>query len=285
MQRGSLLITGLSGAGKATALAALERCGVECVDNLPADLVGEWVQSPRRAWAAAVVDARQGERLHRLLPLPRDAVLLFLEARDLVLLRRLGESTRPHPCAHLGSGLGAIAAERALVGPLRAAAHVVLDTSDLSPAELAARLVELLALGAPQSTVRCTVTSFGFKYGPLLEADWVLDVRSLRNPFWDAALRPLSGLDQPVRDAVLADPACGELLERAVPLLTWAVQRSLVQGRRHLAIGVGCTGGQHRSVVVAARLAGELARRLEASEVEVAVRHRDLGRARAAAAE
>ena len=264
------IITGPSGAGKALALAALESAGLECVDNLPANLLDGFVQTPRDGHAAVVLDARQGDRLREIVEVA-NARVLFLEASDDVLIRRAGESTRPHPLASAGVGAAAVRAERALLEPLRAAADVIVDTSELTPAELQRRVREAVGDGAA-SSLRCTVSSFGHKFGVSADAEWVFDARLVRNPFWVDQLRPLNGLDRRVRDYVLTDPASQELLERAAAFLNWVALRYVERGRRFLHVAIGCTGGRHRSVV----LAEELARRLRADGVDVSVRHRDV---------
>lgn len=266
------IVTGPSGAGKAAALAGLESSGVECVDNLPAHLLPGFVQTPREGHAAAVVDARQGDRLRDIVDVA-GARVLFLEARDDVLVRRAGESIRPHPLASAGSGVAAVRAERELLEPLRAAADVVVDTSELTPSELQRQVREVvLGDGVPAAALHCTVSSFGHKFGAAAGADWLLDARLVRNPFWVDELRPLTGLDARVRDYVLADPASQELMEQASQLLQWAADRSTERGRRFLHVAVGCTGGRHRSVV----LADELAARLRGNGLQVTVRHRDV---------
>ena len=266
------IVTGPSGAGKAAALTGLESAGVECVDNLPADLLDGFVQMPREGHAAVVVDARQGARLRGIVPVAA-ARVLFLEARDDVLVRRAGESTRPHPLASTGSGVAAVRAERELLEELRAAADIVVDTSELTASELQRRVREVvLGDGAAAPSPQCTVSSFGHKFGAAAEADWVLDARLVRNPFWVDELRPLTGFDAPVRDYVLADPASEELLDQAAGLLQWAAAQYTKRGRRFLHVAVGCTGGRHRSVV----LAEELGARLREAGVEVTVRHRDV---------
>jgi len=270
------VVTGISGAGKATALAALGRAGVDVVDNLPAALLEAYVGLPRERAAAAVVDARDAEGLRSLERVP-GASVLFLDARDEVLLRRLSESTAPHPLAVAGSLPAALAAERELLGGLRAIADVVVDTSDLSAEELGRRVTEVVeppVEGDRRAAMVCTVSSFGFKYGVPVEADWVVDARFLRNPFWEPELRPLTGLDAPVRDFVWGQEAAPEFVDRLVAVLTWTLERAAVAGRTRLHLGVGCTGGRHRSVV----LACEIAARLREEGVAVVLRHRDVER-------
>jgi len=267
------ILTGMSGAGKATAARALEAAGVAVVDNLSPDLVAAWAEEPREVPHVAVVDARQGGAITGLIP-PAGVRVLYLTAPEPVLLKRLAESTRPHPCSAAGGPAAAVRREQELLTGLRAAADAVIDTGELSPEELGRRVVELVAPAGGKAPLRVAVSSFGYKFGPQVEADWVVDVRFLRNPFWDPELRPRTGLDAGVRDYVLADPHTDELCDRLSELLSWASTDYAAKGRRHLAVAVGCTGGRHRSVVVAE----ELARRLRAENLEVTVRHRDVGK-------
>ncbi len=264
----------MSGAGKATALRALEAAGIPCIDNLPAIMLAAFAAVPRSEPAVAVVDSRSGAQLQSL-----DGVggfrLVFLDAPDPVLVRRLAESSRPHPCAAAGAGQAAVNAERAVVERLRAAADVVIDTGPLTETQLAERIVELVTPPPRMPAgLLCTVSSFGFKYGPQLEADWVIDSRVLPNPFWDPTLRPLTGLDQPVRDFLLGHEEADELIERTAALLEWVIATARRRGRQALHVAVGCTGGRHRSVVIAV----ELAARLASGGVVVEVRHRDVHR-------
>jgi UPF0042 nucleotide-binding protein len=267
------VLTGQSGAGKATAARALEAAGVDVVDNLSLDLLHEWASAGRAHPAVAVVDARQGAVIAGLIP-PAGVRVLYLTAPDPVLLKRLAESTRPHPCGDAGGPAAAVRRERELLEGLRAAADSVIDTGELSPEELGRRVVELVAPAGGEHPLRVVVSSFGYKFGSQVEADWVVDVRFLRNPFWDPELRPQTGLDAVVRDYVLADPHTEELCDRLSELLSWASTHYAAKGRRHLHVAVGCTGGRHRSVVVAE----ELARRLRAENLQVTVRHRDVGK-------
>ena len=264
------VVSGLSGAGKATAIGALEAAGLSCVDNLPVELLASFAAAPREAAAAAVIDARQGRALAGF-AVPPGVRVLFLDARDDVLVRRLAESTRPHPRADAGRGGAAVTAERAMLQPLRAAADTVIDTSELDATELQRRVRELVL---PEAAVplALTISSFGHKFGPQLEADWVVDARMIKNPFWVPALRPLTGLDPAVRDHVMHDASAQELVARLASLLQWACPRTREHGRRFLHVAIGCTGGRHRSVVLAEALAAAL----DIPETTVTVRHRDV---------
>lgn len=267
------ILTGMSGAGKATALRALEAVGIAGVDNLPVPLLEAFASAPRTHPVVAVIDARRGHELAAIKGV-RGARVIFLDAPDAVLVRRLADSSRPHPCAAAGTGQAAVSAERAMLTPLRAAADVVLDTGEMSDAELGERICDTVAPADGLTAFRCTVSSFGFKYGPPTEADWVIDSRILANPFWEPALRPLTGLDEPVRAYLLARQESRELIDRTASLLDWVIAVAQARGRKALHVAVGCTGGRHRSVVVA----GELAGRLAEGGVSVELRHRDVHR-------
>src|SRR5450631_1396023 len=267
------VLTGMSGAGKSTALRALEAAGIPCIDNLPAPLLEAFTAVPRTEPAVAVVDARSGAALADLEKVS-GARVVFLDAPDAVLVRRLADSSRPHPCAAAGAGQAAVSAERAMISALRAA-DVVVDTGPLSDAQLAERVLEVVAPGqAARPGLHCTVSSFGFKYGPQIEADWVIDSRILPNPFWQAALRPLTGLDDPVRDFLLGHEESRDFIDRTSELLGWVASAAEDRGRRVFHVEVGSTGGRHRSVVIAV----EVAARLSAAGLAVDVRHRDVNR-------
>ena len=267
------ILTGMTGAGKATAREALERNGIECVDNLPVDLIEGFAALPRHGTAVAVIDARRSETLRHFEGVPGVRVL-FLDARDDVLVRRIAESRRPHPLGDKGRGQDAVDTERAVLVPLRAAAELVIDTSDLDPAELQKRVAATIAQVSARAQLACTVSSFGFKFGPQLEADWVFDTRVMRNPFWEPELRALTGLDRAVREFVLKQEEAGHLLQHVDVLITWAAERCIDRDRRYMHVAFGCTGGRHRSVV----LAEALAERLRPHDIAVTVRHRDVDR-------
>ena len=275
-RRGELwLVVSMSGAGRTTALDALRRAGVSCTDDLPPGLLAALAAQPRSGPEVVTVDARRGEAVAALAP-PAGVHVLFLDADDGTLARRLADSTAPHPCAGSGTGRAAVAAERELLSSLRAEAEVLIDTADLLPADLGRRVVEAVRPGtaAAAAGLSLTVSSFGFKYGPQVEADWVVDVRFLPNPFWEPELRPLTGLDASVAAYVMGTTAGPELVARLSDLVGWVAEQAEAQGRHRLHVAVGCTGGRHRSVAVAAALAERLAE----GGRPATVRHRDVER-------
>ncbi len=279
-----VVITGMSGAGRSQAGKALEDLGFCVIDNLPAALISEVVQQanptgdPRRRRLAVAVDTRGGlsfEALEAVLvALETDGVpttLLFLDADDEVLAKRFEESRRPHPVEAPTLG-ESIAVERNALQDLRGRADVVVDTSDRTVPDLRRALAEVFSGEQPRRPLRVAVTSFGFKHGVPRVIDLLFDVRFLPNPFWVPGLRPLTGHDEAVRGYVLAPPDTSAFMERAEALLEFLLPRYEAEGKTYLTIGVGCTGGRHRSVVIAE----ELGRWLGEQNVEAAVRHRDL---------
>ena len=281
-----VVITGMSGAGRSQAGKALEDLGFFVIDNLPANLIARVVEQadpagdPRRRRLAVAVDTRGGlsfEALEEvLLTLAREGVpttLLFLDAEDEVLTKRFSESRRPHP-VEAATLSESIARERAALQDLRGQADVVVDTSDRSVQELRRLLQDLFARERPRRPLRVAVISFGFKHGVPRVVDLLFDVRFLPNPFWVTELRPLTGRDEPVRGMVMSQPDTAEFLSRVEGLLEFLLPRYEAEGKSYLTIGVGCTGGRHRAIVVAEELGRWLAER----EVEVTVRHRDAER-------
>jgi UPF0042 nucleotide-binding protein len=281
-----VVITGMSGAGRSQAGKALEDLGFFVIDNLPAALISHVVQQadltgdPRRRRLAVAVDTRGGLSFDALdevlVALETDGVpttLLFLDADDEVLAKRFEESRRPHPveAATLGES---ITCERAALQDLRGRADVVVDTSDRTVADLRRALAEVFSGKQPRRPLRVSVISFGFKHGVPRVIDLLFDVRFLPNPFWVSDLRALTGHDEAVRRYVLAPPDTAAFLERAQALLEFLLPRYEAEGKTYLTIGVGCTGGRHRSVVIAE----ELGRWLGEQNVEATVRHRDLER-------
>jgi len=281
-----VVITGMSGAGRSLAGKALEDLGFFVIDNLPANLIARVVEQadpardPRRRRLAVSVDTRGGlsfEVLEQvLMTLANDEVpttLLFLDADDEVLIQRFAESRRPHP-VEAPTLSESIALERAALEDLRGQADVVVDTSDRSVHDLRHLLSEVFAGERPRRPMRVTLTSFGFKHGVPRVLDLLFDVRFLPNPYWVPELRPLTGYDEPVRQMVISHPDTGEFLQRTQSLLEFLLPRYEAEGKSYLTIGVGCTGGRHRSVLIAE----ELGRWLGERDVECSIRHRDLPR-------
>lgn len=288
-----VVVTGLSGAGKSQALHTLEDLGFFCVDNLPTLLAPEAVSLCERGGMMRValgIDVRVREFLgetQNVLQLleangHRDIQVLFIDASDQTLLRRFSESRRPHPLATESGREGALAVldgvriERERLAPLRASATRVIDSTDMSVHDLRRILVAHFGPAAGSARRMATrIVSFGFKYGMPVDADVVLDVRFLDNPFFVAELRPLTGLDEPVISHVLSAPETQEFLARARALLEYVLPRYEREGKSYLTIAIGCTGGRHRSVVVAETIARELNL---ATGFPIAVVHRDTHR-------
>lgn len=274
-----LLVTGMSGAGKSTVLDALEDMGWDVVDNLPADLLRDFVHGGgqcRTSPVAIGMDARS--RGFDPLSLPGlirsiegvEAEILYLDSAGSELIRRYDETRRLHPLAPDRPAEDGIARERDLTAPLRTAADSVLDTTDLKPVELRAELLRRYGGDTDQPVI--TIASFAFARGISRTADLVFDLRFLPNPHWVDELRPLTGRDQPVRDYLAADPAWGETMDRIEALLIDWIPRYWAAGKSYVTVAFGCTGGRHRSVAAAA----EMAERLQRSGFAPNVRHRDL---------
>lgn len=278
-----LIVTGLSGAGRSQAGAVLEDVGWYVMDNIPTALinkVADLVSGPSpETQRLALVVGRHAAQLGEL----RDAIqhmkasgervtVLFLEASDEVLVRRFEGSRRRHPLGEEGV-VEAIADERRRLETIKELADIVVDTSELNVNQLRARLTELFGQGDVTS-MQILVLSFGFKHGVPLDVDNVLDVRFLPNPHWVEAMRPLTGLDEPVRRYVLGQPEAKEYLERLEHLLMFLVPAYVKEGKSYLTIAVGCTGGRHRSVV----LAEEIATSLRGLGYNPSVTHRDVDR-------
>jgi UPF0042 nucleotide-binding protein len=278
-----VVVTGVSGAGKSTALRTLEDLGYYCADNLPMPLLPKFIEllavREEVTRAALVVDARSGDFLDdtaQVLSALRAAghgiEVLFLDAPDDILIRRFSETRRRHPLA--GSDIrGGLLAERKRLVTLRHEATTVIDTGDLTVHGLRGMVLE--RYGRAEGNLAVSIMSFGFKYGLPAEADIVLDVRFLPNPFFVEALSPLSGEDEPVRRFVLENPETQLFLAKAEELLTLCIAAFEREGKSYATVAIGCTGGRHRSVVVGT----ELSRRL-GNLSNVTVRHRDIQRGR-----
>lgn len=289
-ERGDLdvtIITGMSGAGRSQAANVLEDLGFFVIDNLPSALiakVAELARGPGRATTryAFVVDVRSGsfmEELDEALVELRDAGVttrvLFLDASEEALVRRFEDTRRRHPLSATDRVSDGIAQERALLEDLKGRADIVVDTSALNVHELRARLRELFPAGTEKPLLQTTIVSFGFKHGLPRDVDLVFDVRFLPNPHWVPALRPLPGTDSEVRRYVMDQPETELFLDRLRDLLALLLPAYVREGKSYLSIGIGCTGGHHRSVV----LAEELGTVLAGLGFDARVHHRDLARA------
>jgi UPF0042 nucleotide-binding protein len=280
------VVTGLSGAGRSTAAKCLEDLGWFVVDNLPPELVATMVELGAQARGAitrvaVVMDVRSRAFTDDLAAVIKDLDargykprVLFLEATDDVLIRRFEQVRRTHPMQGDGRLADGIEAERHLLRPLREQADLVLDTTALSVHQLRTKIEDAFGSEASART-RVTVLSFGYKYGLPMDADLVMDVRFLPNPFWIPELREQTGLDTDVRNYVLSQEGAEEFLDRYHELLRLIGAGYLREGKRYLTLAVGCTGGKHRSVAISEELAGRLAAE---DRMTVKVVHRDLGR-------
>jgi UPF0042 nucleotide-binding protein len=279
-----VVVTGMTGAGRSTAAKELEDLGYFVVDNLPPSLLRDVVRlvDENRGVTqpiAVVVDVRSGSFFQSLTAnlaqgaTGRQATLLFLEAGDDVLVRRQEAARRPHPLQGTGRLLDGLQRERVVLGDVRSNADLVIDTTALNVHQLTERIRE--AFGTPETTrLKVTVTSFGFKYGIPVDADYVADMRFLPNPFWVPELRSLSGRDESVADYVKGQPGAEEFLAGYLPVLTGVAEGYLREGKRFMTVAIGCTGGKHRSVA----MTEEIVARLAVAGFDVRAAHRDLGR-------
>ncbi|MGA2012454.1 MAG: RNase adapter RapZ [Solirubrobacteraceae bacterium] len=262
-----VVITGFSGAGKSTSMAVFEDEGYFCVDNLPSEMIRSLVDLFMHAGskvvrAAVVSDARGGSYFEGLAAMLDDLRasgvahrVLFLEAEEETLLTRYKETRRRHPLSPGGSVAEGIARERALLGPLRARADVVLDTTGLTAAMLRRRLAEEVLPAQAPGRLAITFQSFGFKYGPSRDADLVFDVRFLPNPHYEPKLRPLTGRDPEIVQYINRAGALDAFYDRLHPLMDYLLPQYVAEGKAHLVVAIGCTGGRHRSVAIAQHLA------------------------------
>ncbi len=283
--RDLVVITGFSGAGKSTAMAAFEDEGYFCVDNLPSEMIASLVDlfthsGSKVAYAAIVSDLRAGsyfeglsEALDRLKALGVNHRVLFLEAGDETLQTRYKETRRRHPLSPDGSVAGGIARERQALAPLLARADTVIDTTGLTAAQLRRKLGDEMLPTRTPGRLAVTFESFGFKFGAARDPDLMFDVRFLPNPHYEPTLRPLTGLDTPVVDFIDHDGALEEFYDRLHPLLDYLLPQYLNEGKAHLVVAIGCTGGRHRSVAVAHHLADRFA---DVAEYVVEVVDRDI---------
>lgn len=278
-----VIVTGLSGAGRSTALNMLEDMGYYCVDNMPISLImkfAELVYSQEEGNNVALgVDIRSGKGLEELANVLESLVnhcfyyeILFLDASDEVLLKRYKESRRSHPLAkndHIDKG---IALERKRLDFLKKQADYIIDTSTLLTRELKQELEKIFVLDEKFSNLMITVLSFGFKYGIPNDADLIFDVRFLPNPYYIEELRPLTGNDEAIRNYVMNSGAAGQFLKKLVDMVQFLIPNYVLEGKNRLVIGIGCTGGKHRSVT----LANELYKALDGNDYGVKIEHRDI---------
>ena len=278
----SVIVTGMSGAGRSTAAKSLEDIGWYVVDNLPPALLPTMIDLADRAslpGVAAIVDVRSRafttDLKTAISELGAKGVtpqVVFLEASDDELVRRFENVRRPHPMQGTGHIIDGIAAERELLRSVRGDADIVLDTSSLNVHELRARMNGYFGGGLGSGAARLNVMSFGYKYGLPVDADMVADCRFLPNPHWVPELRAMTGQDAPVRDYVLAQPGAVAFLDAYMKVLNVSLAGFEHEGKRFVSLAIGCTGGKHRSVAIAEQIAARLAGR------DVRVTHRDLGR-------
>ena len=282
-----VIITGFSGAGKSTAMAVFEDEGYFCVDNLPSEMIRSLVELFMHAGskvqrAAVVSDVRGGSYFDGFATMLDDLRasgvahrVLFLDADESTLQTRYKETRRRHPLAPTGSVTDGIAREREMLLPLRGRADVVIDTTGLTAAMLRRKLADELLPTQTPGRLAITFQSFGFKYGPARDPDLVLDVRFLPNPHYERDLRPLTGDDAEIVEFINRDGALDEFYERLDPLFDYLLPQYLAEGKAHLVVAIGCTGGRHRSVAIAAHLASRYS---PEPEYLVQVAHRDVTR-------
>ncbi|WP_346707808.1 RNase adapter RapZ [Massilistercora timonensis] len=283
-----VIVTGMSGAGKSTALKMLEDMGYFCVDNLPVPLIPKLaelfnVSGSEVQKAALGVDIRSGQsfgELERMLQ-ELDAMnmkyeILYLESSDNVLVKRYKETRRFHPLSGSSGRVDeGIKRERERLGFLKKKADYLVDTSHMLTRELRQELNKIFVENKEFKNLYITVLSFGFKYGIPSDADLVFDVRFLPNPYYVDELRPMSGNDPEVRDYVMGNEKAGEFLDKLTDLLEFLIPNYIIEGKTQLVIGIGCTGGKHRSVTLANAL---FARLSQAESYGIRIEHRDIGK-------
>jgi UPF0042 nucleotide-binding protein len=276
-----VIITGLSGSGKASALKAFEDLGYYCVDNLPVDLIPRFaelaVQSLETRRTALVVDVREGSKLEKLPTIVKSVrrmiptMVIFLEATDASLLRRFSETRRPHPFGADSPVRSSLNAERRRLKSIRAIADWVVDTSKFNVHELRAHLTERFQKKSSDKNILVSCVSFGFKHGVPEDADLVFDVRFLPNPHFVPEFRPLTGRDPRVAKYIRSFPQTQEFINRISELLVYLLPHYVREGKSYLTISFGCTGGQHRSVMIAE----DVGKHLRKAGYRVKVVHRD----------
>jgi UPF0042 nucleotide-binding protein len=276
-----VIITGMSGSGKASALKAFEDLGYYCVDNLPVDLIRRFaelaVQSTEIRRTALVVDIREGSKLEKLPEIVRavkraiPTMVVYLEATDAALIRRFSETRRPHPFGADAPVRASLAAERRRLKPIRAIADLVIDTSRFNVHELRAHLTERFQKKSTDKNILVSCVSFGFKHGVPEDADLVFDVRFLPNPHFLPEFRPLTGRHPRVAKYIRSFPQTEEFIKRISELLVYLLPHYVQEGKSYLTIAFGCTGGQHRSVMIAE----DVGKALRKAGYRIKIVHRD----------
>lgn len=280
-----VIVTGMSGAGKSTVLNVLEDAGYFCVDNLPIPMIPKFaemltVPDAQIQKAALGIDIRGGQSFSKLEAVLREIdeaqieyEILFMDAADDVLVKRYKETRRTHPLAGDGRVDKGIASERGQLEFLKKRATYIIDTSKMLTRELNIEIRKIFVENREYKNLYITIMSFGFKYGIPSDADIVLDVRFLPNPYYIEELRPMSGNDQPVRDYVMNNGKAGEFLGKTMELIDFLLPNYILEGKNQLVIAIGCTGGKHRSVTLANAMYKSL---LEAESYGVRIEHRDI---------
>jgi UPF0042 nucleotide-binding protein len=276
-----VIITGMSGSGKASVLKAFEDLEFYCVDNLPVGLIPQFAELAKQSSeinkTALVVDVREGDQLRKLPAIIRGlrkhlkTTVLFLEAGDEVLVRRFSETRRPHPLGREATVKAALVKERARLKPIRALADIVVDTSHFNVHELRAHITNQFTAGPVDKNLMISCVSFGYKAGVPHEADLLFDVRFLPNPHFIPEFRPLTGRHPKVAKYIRSFPQTQEFIDRISDLLDYLIPHYVREGKSYLTIGFGCTGGQHRSVLIAE----EVKKLLDRGGYKVKVIHRD----------
>lgn len=282
-----LIITGLSGGGKSQAADIIEDLAFYCVDNMPAVLIPRFAElcaatKGRYEKVALVTDMREKNGVQEIFGALKTLEdmgfgykILFMEAEPPVIIKRYKESRRPHPLSKKGDSIAdSIAREKELMQPIRDAADYIINTSHLTLGQLQNELYTLFSGDAAERPITVNVMSFGFKYGIPMDADLVFDVRFLPNPYYIESMRPHSGLDEDVRDYVFSFPQTAEFMDRLTELIKFLLPQYIEEGKYSLTIGIGCTGGRHRSVAIATALGDALIE----EGINVAAINRDLNR-------
>jgi UPF0042 nucleotide-binding protein len=279
-----VIVTGISGAGKASALKAFEDLGFHCVDNLPLELLPDFATLVSKSIdverAAIVVDVREGGTLDRLPQILKSVKTLlhtrvvFLDAQDASLVQRYSETRRPHPLGRSETVWRSIVEERQLLDPIRNVADTLIDTSKFNVHELRAHILDRYGREEKANRLLVSCLSFGFKNGVPLDADMVFDVRFLPNPHFIPAFRKKTGLDPKVAEYVRSFPQTGEFMDKVTRLMLYLLPHYIKEGKSYLTVAFGCTGGQHRSVM----MAEEMSERLKGAGYQVKALHRDIVR-------